>query len=67
MAEQFALQKLPGNRSAIDGDERPVPAGRVVMDRFRHELLPRAAFSLDQNGCVGIHDLPDGLVDPLHG
>ena len=39
MAEELALEQLPRERGAVDGDERPRGARREVVDRLGDELL----------------------------
>ena len=45
VAEQFALHQVFGNRGAVDLDEGPVLARRMLMDRARDHVLAHAAFA----------------------
>ena len=61
VAEQLALDQAFGECPDVGGDERPVAAPAQVVDGAGHQLLARAAFPLDQDGQIGIGDLPDAL------
>ena len=65
VAEKFTFQKLAGNGRAVHGDEGLVPAVAVVMDRLGDQLLPRSAFSQNQDRTVRIRDLLHDLEDLL--
>ena len=66
VAEQLAFQERVGDGRAVDGDERLVLPGAVVVDGLGHKLLARAAFPLNENvrACIG-HG-PDHLEDIAH-
>ena len=66
MTEQFAFEQIAWNGGAIDRNEGLVPARRIVMNRFRDQLLSRAALAEDQNGRHGVDHLADRFVDDLH-
>ena len=48
-AEQFRLQQGPGNRGAVDVNERPRRAGPPAVDGPGQEPLPGASFAEDEN------------------
>ena len=47
--KQFAFDQGARNCGAVDRDEWPIGTIRLVMDRFGHQVLARAGFSLQQN------------------
>src|SRR5262249_33630859 len=49
MAEELALNEIFRDRAAVDGDERPVFARTVRMDRARYQLFSRSAVAHDQH------------------
>jgi DNA-binding NtrC family response regulator len=59
------IEELGRNGAAVHGDERPVGALRVRMDRARDELLARAALAHDQDRRIGGSHLADQLADLL--
>ncbi len=67
VAEELALQQVLGDGGAVDGDEELLGARAVLVDGAGDELLAGAALAGDEDGGVGRRDLPDGLVDALHG
>ena len=66
VAEQFAFQKLFGNRGAIDGEKRLRRAVAVMIDRAGYQFLARAAFAGDERGRVGCGNLADEFENALH-
>ena len=65
VAEQLALEQRLGDGAAVDRDERPGRARRLVVDEPRDPLLARAALAGDEHGGVDlghparqVHDLP---------
>ena len=66
MAEQLAFEEGLGQRRAVHLDERLVGAGRVEVDRARHELLPRPALAEQEDGAPGPRHMLDRPVDILH-
>ena len=66
VAEQFALQKILGNRGAVDRQERLVGAAAVMVNGPRHQLLARPAFARNQHGRLRLGYLADKLEDLLH-
>ena len=66
MAEQFAFQKLFGNRGAVHGEERLFAAVAVMVNRAGDQFLAGAAFAGDQRGGVAAGDLADELENLLH-
>ena len=55
VAEQLALDQFARDRRHVDGDERPVAALAVVVQRARHQLLAGAGFAGDHHREVGAH------------
>ena len=53
VAEQGALEQFAGHRPGVHGDERPVAALRVVVDRLGDQLLAGAALAADQDVALG--------------
>ena len=53
MAEQFRIHQFPGQRAAVHGKKRSLPAGAVLMDDARKTLLTHAAFSLNEDAEAG--------------
>ena len=49
VAEQFAFDQRFGQRGAVDGDERPLPARAERVQRARHHFLAGAALAGDQH------------------
>ncbi len=47
VAEQFALEQGLRDGRAVDGDERFIGAGAMLIDRARDEFLARAGFAAD--------------------
>ncbi len=66
VAEQLALEQGLGTGRAVEGQERCLGAGAVLVNRAGNQLLARAALAGDQNrkGLVG--DAADRLEDLLH-
>ena len=48
-AEELRLQQGPGNRGAVDVNERPRRAGPPAVDGPGQEPLPGAGFAEDEN------------------
>ncbi len=67
MAEQLALDQLARDRRHVDGDERPVAALAVVVQRAGDQLLAGARLADDHHGEVGAHQPRQHPVDFLHG
>jgi len=67
VAEQFALQELPRNGRAVDGDEGAPLAPAVLVDRPGDQLFAGPALPPEQHGEIGPGNLPDRLEDLLHG
>ncbi len=58
VAEEFVLEERLRDGRAIDGDERPLGAGRELVNRAGQKLLARAAFAEDQDRALaGRHAL----------
>ena len=67
VAEQLALQQGLGDGGAVDGQERRLGPGAVLVDGARDQLLAGAALAGDQDGDVLGRDPADRLVDLEHG
>src|SRR5437660_4448307 len=66
VAEKFALQKIFGDRRAVDLDERPRSAARLFVDGARDEVFADATFSAQQHGGVSRSNPFDGGQYLLH-
>ena len=66
VSEQLAFDQRVGNGATVDGDERPLPAHRRVVDQSRHQLLAGAAFPGDENGALGARHLLNETQQTLH-
>ena len=64
--EQLRFHQLPGNRGAVDLDERTVAPGRLLVQGGRHQLLAGPALALDQHGGGSIGHLGDDLLELDH-
>jgi hypothetical protein len=71
VTEQFALRQAGTDRTAVDGNERPMaPLAIQLVDGMGQELLPRPCLPRDQDRevtqCAGptnrLEDSPDGLA-----
>ena len=67
VAEELALDELPGEGRAVDLHERPAAAGAVVVEGVRDELLAGAARAAHQHGEVGVGHFSNHVEHPLHG
>src|SRR5215472_7188522 len=65
--EQFALQQIRRNRSAIYLEERAVSAGRQLVNQPRQHFLAGAAFTEQQNRDVDVGDQRRLRADLAHG
>jgi len=63
VAEELALEKSRGDRSAVDVDEAPVLPRARLVDRARNEFLSRAGLAEEHNRCVGRCDDLDLVED----
>ena len=52
VTEQFTLEQPRGNRRAVQGYERPVPARTQAMNGACDQFLARAGFTQNQNGGI---------------
>jgi hypothetical protein len=66
VAEQFAFQKLLGNRGAIHREERLFAAVAVMINRAGDKFLAGAALAGDERGGVARGDLADEFENLLH-
>ena len=53
MAEQFRVHQFPGQRAAVHGKKRSLPAGAVLMDDACKTFLTHAALPLDEDAKAG--------------
>ena len=67
VAEEFALDKVFGQRSTVELDERAVLAGGVAMHGAGDEFLAGAVLALNENGGVSLGDAADELAHLLGG
>ena len=54
IAEEFGLDQIPGNGTAVDSDERAVVPAAVVMDRAGNQLFSGTGLSLDEDRRVAL-------------
>src|SRR5262249_31617876 len=66
VAEQVALEQRPGDRSAIDGDERAVATATGGVHRASDQLLADADLARDENDAGRPRALRDLLAQPGH-
>ncbi len=66
MSEELALDELARHGSAVHLDERLLSTRAVVVDGIRDELLAGAARTADQDGEIGVGDLPHDVEHALH-
>src|SRR4026207_175757 len=66
MAEQLRLEQFGWKGGAVDLDERPVPARRMLMHGTGDELFADAALAADEHGHVAVGDLVDHTRDRHH-
>ncbi len=66
MAEELALHELARDGGHVQGDERPVPALAVVVQRPRHQFLARAGLAIDHDRQIRAHEARQHAVDLLH-
>ena len=67
VTEQLGLDQFSRDRRHVDGDERPLAALAVIMQRLRHQLLAGAGLARDHHGEIRGHQSREGAVDFLHG
>src|SRR6056297_1101845 len=55
VGEQLAFQNLSGQGSAVQGNERAMPAAAAVMDALGENFLAGSCFALNEDGriCYG--------------
>ena len=66
VAEQLALEQVLGDGRAVEGQERCLGAGAVLVDGAGDQLLAGAALAGDQHGKGLVGDAADRLEDLLH-
>lgn len=66
VAEQFRLQQVRRNRTAVDRDERAVAPLRMAVDRQRREFLAGSRFAEHEHRCVGARETPHRIEQPQH-
>src|SRR5206468_11420247 len=62
VAEQLALDQVPGDRGAVDLDERSGRAPRQLVDRVRDQLLAGAVLAGDEHPALRGADLPQRVA-----
>ena len=67
VAEQLALQQVLRDGRAVEGQERRLGSGAVLVDGAGDQFLAGAALAGDQHRHVLGGDAADGLVDLAHG
>ena len=67
MTEQFALEKVFGDCSAVDGEEGFFRAAAVLVDRAGDEFLAGPALAVYQHDDILVGDPSDRLVHLAHG
>jgi len=65
VAEEFALQQGPGNRGAVQGNERPLLSRALVMNGAGDNFLARARLTLNQCHGITIRDHTNQVQDFL--
>jgi hypothetical protein len=65
--EQFGFDQIARNGRHVDGDERPVAALAVFVQRARDQFLAGAGFPVDHHRQIGLHQPGEHPVDVLHG
>ena len=66
MAEQLGFEEVGGEGGDVDGEERSVPPGAVLVERPREDLLPGAALAAKDDGRVGGRDPRRANEERLH-
>jgi hypothetical protein len=66
VSEQFAFQKVFGERRVIHGDERMLPARAVFVNRAREQFFARAGLTLHEHGGIRRSNLRNELEHRLH-
>jgi hypothetical protein len=61
MAEEFGFHQSLGDGRAVDGDERPILTGTLIVNRLGNQILAGAAFALNEDrsgfaGCNFLHE-----------
>ena len=64
-AEQFALNQIARQGSAVDGDQGPIPARAHVVDGGGDQILSRTGLAEDEDRCVRRGDLLRSIKDIL--
>ncbi|SBT07521.1 hypothetical protein ACCAA_440031 [Candidatus Accumulibacter aalborgensis] len=67
VAEEFVLDQMIGQRTAVDRDERTVSTSPLVVDGARRHLLAAAGLTADQNGGVVARDPGKNRQHPPEG
>ena len=66
VTEQLAFQQVFRNRCRVDGDERPVGARRVLVQRARYQLLARTRLAGDHHRHHALAQAANGAEHVLH-
>src|SRR6476661_2367335 len=67
MAEQFGLQKILRDGTAVDWNQGLVSAVTIIVNRSGYQFLAGAAFTENQDGAIAIGDFIDKLQELSHG
>ena len=65
--EQFAFQKLFGNRRTIHRNKRRVFAATIIMNGLGHQLFSRSAFAGNENIRLGVGHATNEIEHLPHG
>ena len=65
--KELGLQQRFSQRGAVDRHERPAGTRALIVNHPHDELLPGAALSVDEDGCVQRSDPRGEFEDILHG
>ena len=66
MAEELGLEDLAGNRTAVDGHERALYTGGILMQRVGDQLLSGPGLADDEHRRAGRRHHPQAVEQLLH-
>ena len=67
VAKQFALEQILRDGGGVDGHKGLVGAGRVFVQRVRHQLFARARLARDEHRDMALRQTADAAEHVLHG